>query len=376
MNSSFVNRINDFITSLLNIEIDLKKYVNSIKSKRRHINEKQISFIAKSLGEIYKDGIAIKKALYLVEEIVSVKGYKESLKNIGEKISMGKSLSESFGEFSLLYPRLFVGFVFIGENTGKLYEILILLGDYYEKISFLKRKVKSACVYPSVILILITIMIAVIINSVVPNFYGIYSSMGITPSNSCKMIYEFRKNLKDNYIADIINIVCWIAILFLSIKCIIPKDKIKYMLKFKIIRDFLEYRMILIFSIITSSGVSILYGIDYCIGSMPIKYLDEKIIEIKQSIVEGNTLSEAFDKSGVFSNYSLAVIKVHEETGSLEKGFKDLSSRMEKEMYGKIKRYLKALEPAMTVASGAIVVIFLLAFVLPLLKQLQCGIRR
>lgn len=376
MNSSFVNRINDFITSLLNVEFDFKKYINVIKSKGRRVNEKQISFIAKSLGEIYKDGIPIKKALYLVEEIVSDNGYKESLKNIGKKISKGKSLSESFAEFSLLYPRLFIGFVFIGENTGKLYEILMLLGDYYEKVSFLKRKVKSACVYPSVILILITIMIAVIINSVVPNFYGIYSSMGITPSNSCKMIYEFRKNLKDNYIVYIICIACWTAILSLSIKCIIPNDKIKYMLKFKIIRDFLEYRIILIFSIITSSGVSILYGIDYCIGTMPVKYLNDKIIEIKQSIMEGNTLSEAFNESGVFSNYSLAVIKVHEETGSLEKGFKDLSTRMEKEMYGKIKRYLKALEPAMIGAAGTIIAIFLVVFVLPLLKQLQCGIRR
>ncbi|MGN0143922.1 MAG: type II secretion system F family protein [Clostridium sp.] len=376
MNNTFFNKIFSYIMDILSFEINFKKPLNIFKSKRLNINEKQISFIAKNLGQIYRDGIPIKRALTLVEEIVPDKRYKESLQKIGKKISVGKSLSESFGEFPKLYPGLFIGLVFIGENTGKLYEILILIGNYYEKSSRLKKEIKSVCAYPVFILISMIIVIAVFINNIIPSFYGIYNSMGITPSNSCKMVYDFRESFKEDYLVNIVYILCWASIIFLFIKCIIPSDKFRYLLKIQMVRDILEYRMILIFSIITSSGVSILYGLEYCIGSMSPKYLNEKIVEIKESIIKGNTLSEAFKKSGVISNYTLAVIKVREETGSLEEGFKDLSIRIEEKMYGKIRKHLKALGPIMIGIVGIILVIFLLVFVLPLFKQLQSGIRR
>lgn len=376
MNNAVFNKINNYIISMYNAEINFKKFFKFHKKERSHINEKQISFIANSLGQIYKDGIPIKKALTLVEEIVSDKHYKRSLRKIVEKISLGKSLSESFSECSQLYPKLFIGLVFIGENTGKLYDILILIANYYEKSSRLKREIKSVCAYPAFILISIIIFIFVFINNIVPSFYGIYTSMGITPSKSCSIVYNFRESFREDYIVNITYVLCWTVIMIVIIKCIMPRDKYKYLLKIKLIRDILEYRMILIFSIITSSGVSILYGLDYCIGSVSPEYLNEKITRIKESIIKGNTLSESFEEIRILSNYTLAVIKVHEETGSIEEGFKELSERLEEEMFGRIKSYLKALSPVMICIVGIILVVFISVFVLPLFKDLQNGIRR
>ena len=377
MNKGILNTLINYIISLCNLEFNFMKYFNveKIFTEKSHINESQLSFIAKSLGQIYKDGIPIKKALFLVEETLSDKYYKKSLRGVIEGISEGKSLSESFNECRQLYPKLFIGLIFIGENTGKLYEILIQIGEYYEKSSELKNELKMACVYPIFILFSIAILMILFINNIIPSFYSLYSSMGITPSYSYRIVYNFQDGFKEDYIVNITYILCWITIILIFCKYIISYDKFEYFFRFKIIKDILEYMIILILSIITSSGVSILYGLEYCIGSISPDYLNKKIIEIRNSIVKGNSLSEALEETGVLSNYNLALIKVREETGSIEEGFKILSLRLEKKIHKKIKCYLKALSPFLIIVMGILVFIFISLFVLPLFKDLQDGIR-
>ena len=136
--------------------------------------------------------------------------------------------------------------IFIGENTGKLYEILIQIGEYYEKSSELKNELKMACVYP------IFILMILFINNIIPSFYGLYSSMGITPSYSYKIVYNFQSGFKEDYIVNITYILCWITIILIFCKYIISYDKFEYFFRFKIIKDILEYMTILILSIITS----------------------------------------------------------------------------------------------------------------------------
>ena len=371
------NRINVFMNLLWDLKFNITTAFREkeIIISKRHVNEKQLSFIAKSLGEIYKDGISINKALILVEESVSDKHYKKSLKIIYDNINSGKSLSEAFNECKCLYPSLFVGLVSIGENTGKLYEILIQLGKYYEKSSEMKSEMKSACIYPAFILISIAILLLTFISKIIPSFYMIYSSMGITPSYWYKAMYDFQQGFKENYIVNSVCIFCWISIGFILVRMIIFNESFNYLRRFKIVKDIMEYTTILIFNIITNSGISILQGIDYCIGSITPEYLNEKMIEIKKSILSGKGLSESLKEANIVSNYTLEVIKIKEETGTISEGFFNLSIKLEKEMHKKIKLYLKALNPILIIIMGVIVFIFISVFVLPLFKELQSGIR-
>ena len=83
--------------------------------------------------------------------------------------------------------------------------------------------------------------------------------------------------------------------------------------------------MVLLFSIITSTGINISQALEYCENSMSFDYLRKKIKEINISILKGRTLTEALEKSGIFSKYTLAIIKIREESGTIEEGFKELS---------------------------------------------------
>ena len=364
---SWISRIKNNIINMF--------FKKIISAQRTRVNEKQLSFIAKSLGQIYKDGIPINKALALVEESVADKNYKKSLKNIIKRINEGDSLSEAFKGNGYLYPKLFIGLIFIGENTGKLYEILIQLGSYYEKSSQLKSQVKMACIYPSIILISTIVLIVVFISRIIPSFYSIYNSMGITPSYFYTAVYNFQAGFKENFIINMSFILCWSAVTIIVMRCILSNTSFNYPMKLKIVKDILEYMTILIFSIIINSGINILQGLEYCNGSITPEYLNCRVVGIRNSILEGKTLTEALEESKLLSNYTLSVIRVREETGSIDEGFKNISLNLEKEIYKKVNNYLKALSPLLVIIMGILICIFISVFVMPLFKEMQNGIR-
>ena len=148
------------------------------------------------MAQIYKDGIPITTALELVADILPNKTYKNSLLKVLVFIKQGKSLSEGFAQFKDLYPEFFIGIISIGENTGKLYEVLKGLNVYYDKSLFIKREIKNASAYPLFVFVSMIILIIFLINKVIPSFCEIYKAMNIELPANCKFLYDINSTFK------------------------------------------------------------------------------------------------------------------------------------------------------------------------------------
>lgn len=357
----------------------------SLKLKFRHfkprplfkqkVNEEQLSLIAGNLAQIYKDGIPITIALELVSDSLSNKAYKNSLVKVLTCIKQGKSLSDGFKEFEDLYPEFFIGILRIGENTGKLYEVLKGLNVFYDKLLFIKREIKNASAYPIFIFASMIILSIFLVNKVIPSFCEIYKSMNIELPANCRLLYDMSNSIKNKPFLLAVTIISWASILLLILRYFLDKVSIGKFTKISMVKNFFEYMMILLFSIITSTGINISQALEYCEESISFIYLKKKIKEINKSILRGKTLTESLEKSGVFSKYTLAIVKIREESGTIEEGFKELSINLEYKLSQQIKKYLKWISPIFIFIMAAFIVIFLLAFVLPLFDNLKSGIR-
>ena len=339
------------------------------------VNEEQLSLIASNLAQIYKDGIPITTALELVADILPNKTYKNSLLKVLVFIQQGKSLSEGFAQFKDLYPEFFIGIISIGENTGKLYEVLKGLNVYYDKSLFIKREIKNATAYPLFVFVSMIILIIFLINKVIPSFCEIYKSMNIELPANCKFLRDINSTFKNNPFLTMITMSSWGLMSIILFKCFFKKINIEKFTKINIVKSFFEYIMVLLFSIITSTGINISQALEYCENSMSFAYLRKKIKEINISILKGRTLTEALEKTGVFSKYTLAIIKIREESGTIEEGFKELSNNLEYKLCEQIKKYLRFISPIFMVIMAIFIVIFLLGFVLPLFDNLKSGMR-
>ncbi|WP_160688833.1 type II secretion system F family protein [Clostridium sp. C2-6-12] len=354
------------------INFSIMKERNLFKPR---VNEEQLVLIAGNLAQLYKNGIPIAAALELVSDISYNKVYKESLHKVLNCIKQGNSLSEGFSQFNTLYPRFFTGIIAIGEHTGKLYSVLKGLNAYYSKSIFIKKEIKNASIYPLFILLSMFILSIFFINNIIPSFCEIYKAMNIGLPANCKAIYEFNNNLKENPLMSITTMVCWSLILLIVLKYFFKKVGIDKFAKVSIVKLFFEYIMVLFFSIITSSGINISKGLKHCEDSITFIYLQNKIKNINENILGGRTLTDALEISGVFSKYTLAIIKVNEEGGTIEEGFKGLSVHLEYQLSEQIKKYLRLISPIFVFIMAAFIVIFLVGFVLPLFDNLKSGIR-
>ncbi|MCE5221422.1 MAG: type II secretion system F family protein [Clostridium sp.] len=339
------------------------------------VNEEQLSLIASNLAQLYKDGISITAALELVADILPNKTYKNSLLKVLVLIKQGKSLSEGFAQFKNLYPEFFIGIINIGENTGKLYEVLKGLNVYYDKSLFIKRDIKNASAYPLFVFASMIILIIFLINKVIPNFCEIYKAMDIELPANCKFLYDINSTFKNNPFLTMITMSSWGLILIILFRCLFKKINIEKFTRINIVKSFFEYIMVLLFSIITSTGINISQALEYCEDSMSFDYLRKKIKEINFSILNGRTLTEALEKTGLFSKCTLAIVKIREESGTIEEGFKELSNNLEFKLFEQIKKYLRFISPIFVVIMAIFIVTFLLEFVLPLFDNLKSGMR-
>ena len=356
----------------------LRLKLHDLKSRplfKQKVNEEQLSLIAGNLAQIYKDGIPITTALELVYDSLSNKAYKNSLTKILSYIRQGKSLSDGFKDFKELYPLFFIGIISIGENTGKLYEVLKGLNTFYDKLLSIKREIKNASAYPIFIFVSMIILSIFLLNKVIPSFCEIYKSMNIELPANCRFLYDMNNAIKNKPFLSAITIISWTSILLLILRYFSDKISIEKFTKINVVKSFFEYIMVLLFSIITSTGINISQALEYCEESISFIYLKKKIKEINKSILRGKTLTESLEKSGVFSKYTLAIVKIREESGTIEEGFKELSINLEYKLSQQIKKYLKWISPIFIFIMAAFIVIFLLAFVLPLFDNLKSGIR-
>lgn len=379
MHSNVKNQIKNKYEFYLSLIRENKNINFSILRERKlfkpRVNEEQLSLIAGNLAQLYKNGIPIAAALELVSDISYNKTYKESLINVLAFIKQGKSLSEGFSQYRTLYPEFFTGIIAIGESTGKLYSVLKGLNVYYSKCVMIKKETRNASMYPLLIILSMFILSIFFVNNIIPSFCDIYKAMNIELPASCKFIYEFNNNLKENPFVSIVTISCWSSILLIALKYFLKKISIDKFARVNIVKSFFEYIMVLFFSIIASSGINISKGLKHCEESINFIYLRNKIENINTNILGGRTLTEALEKSGIFSKYTLAIVKIHEEGGTIEEGFKGLAADLEHNLSEQIKKYLRLISPMFVILMAVFIVAFLVGFVLPLFNNLKSGIR-
>lgn len=200
------NNFNDGINKNYNLNEDYNVAFGILKSNslnerklfKYKVKEKQLFLIAGNLADIYKTGIPITIALTLVRESLPDRVYQQSLGKVLSSINEGKSLSQGFSEFKDLYPEFFIGIISIGENTGKLYEVLKGISVFYDKLIIIKSEIINACIYPLFIIVSMIMLCIFMINNVVPNFCEIYKSMNIKLPASCQYLYDLNNSFKND----------------------------------------------------------------------------------------------------------------------------------------------------------------------------------
>lgn len=340
------------------------------------LDYRTLYLIADNLADLYEDGIPIVLSLELLSELPVKKEYKKSLVDIKNRVIDGKSLASSFSENPKLYPELFSNVVHIGEGSGKLVSVLKSLKEFYFHLDILKKKIISAIRYPLIVLCALIFLIIAFVIFIIPRLYETFNSISKEVSPIIVFCYKFSQYVKNNKVYSIIIIVSALLILLLSYKYIKTMNSEKMntlLLRLKIIRQYYEYIFIMILSIIVSSGIEISKGIDLCVKSIEIKTIKQAMRDFGEDILSGVQMTDALKKVKFLSDYSLSMIRIGEESGSLEDILKKVSRRLENNLLERLEKMVSYVMPNSIIIVSFLILIFIAVFISPMMDIMYSG---
>ena len=329
---------------------------------------RDLALIAGNIGKLYDEGISLLNILNLIDELPLKKEYKGLLKDMEGTIREGGSLCEGFKRGGELIPSFFNSMIDIGERTGKIVYVLRGLETFYSKLYYVKKTIIGALAYPMVLLGALALLGVFVLFFFIPNMSNIYLSMGKDIPQEYVNIILFKERFFNNPILVIIQL----TIIFVILPYFVVKNFFKGYLdmligKIPIYNLINEYISIVLMSVVIDSGINIAIGLQYCCESELGKTINRNIKKINNDITSGKMLSQSMNEIEMFSKYTLAHIKLGEESGSLDKRLQLLEEEIFKNLTIKINKMTQFIQPFLILFIGVIIVTFIIKFLIPLL---------
>lgn len=341
------------------------------------LDYRTLYLIADNLADLYEDGIPIVLSLELLSELPISREYKKSLVDIKNRVNEGKTLASSFDENKKLYPELFSGIVGIGEGSGKLVLVLKSLKEFYFHLDILKSKVINAIRYPLIVFSALIFLIIAFVLFIIPRLYETFNSISKEVSPIIVFCYKLSQYIKNNKIYSVIILISAFFVILLSYKYIKTNNsekKNKILFKLKILRQYYEYIFIMILSIIISSGIEISKGVDLCVKAIEIKTIKQAMRKFREDILSGVQMADALKKVGFLSDYSLSMIMIGEQSGSMEEILKKVSRRLEDNLLQRLEKIVSYVMPVSIIVVSFMILIFIAAFISPMLDIMYSGV--
>jgi len=341
------------------------------------VSMKEFVTFVTQLSIMIKAGSSIPDSLNVLRNQTFTTYFKNVISDVYESVLKGEYLSDALDDHPKVFPSFFTSMVYIGELSGNLSMVLDESVKYYENDQKMKKKAKSAMIYPIFLLVIITAVFFLLMLMVVPQFVDMINSFGGEVPLITKIVSNLSAFIVKNvaYIAIIAFTLIFGGILFFK-KTRLGKqtsDWIKYhcpVIK-TITKNTITTRFCSAFAILLSSGMNVLD----CLKAMP-RIIDniefsKRFKKTIRDVNDGEKLTTALDRSEVFPQMLIQMTSVGERSSSLETVYKTVESYYAEELAASISRATALLEPITIIILGVIVLIVILSIMLPLFSLMS-----
>ena len=338
-----------------------KKKVTSNFFKEK-IKPQDIVSFTKQFATMVKAGLPILGTLEMVRDQTVNLSMKEIIENIRKKLEGGVALSQCFSEYPLYFDSLYINLIKAGEASGKLDIFMFKLVLSLEKKEKIKKKIKSALMYPTIMFSVAMSVTAIMLIKVVPVFAKMYDNMGVELPAPTAVILSMSNFLSGT--GGLILLFSLISIYIIFRYLTTKNKKIQYFWHQRILKLPLFGNMILksslarismIMSNLTSAGVNLLESLDIAKSINNNVIIIEALQNVKTGVSSGQTLTDLFTKEELFPPAFSQLVSVGEQTGTLDEMFGSISILYEEEFDNSVENMSTLIEPIMIVFMGTII---------------------
>lgn len=332
---------------------------------------------ARNLGAMLSAGLSLARALSVLERQTRSVKLKDVVRELGSDVRRGTTLHEGLGRFQNVFSPLMVAMVRAGEEGGDLPTSLITMADQMERMYNLKRKVRGALIYPSIILIAIIGIGALMMIYVVPTLAQTFAEMNAELPSSTQAILSLSKFLVENTVLAFALVAGLVAVLYGAART--PQGQRGFHWAFihmpsigNIVKEVNAARTARTLSSLLSAGVDVLTSLTITGEVVQNVYFREVIAAAKKGVGQGEPISTAFShREDLYPSFVGQMMEVGEETGQLNEMLKRLAVFYEEEVDRTTKDLSTIIEPFLMLFIGGGVGFFAVAMISPIYQLSQ-----
>ncbi len=355
------------------ISLKGKEFNISLPFKKK-VKQRSIAIFTRQLATMIDAGLPLVQSLEILAAQQEDKVFQNIIRQIREDVEGGSTFAGALKKHSATFNELYTNLVVAGEEGGILDTILTRLANYIEKAEALKKKVKSALVYPATIVGVAVIVVGILMIFVIPVFESMFKSSGQTLPLPTLITVAISKMIKKYVIIIIPGLILCFYLLkkyYQTEKGMIVIDSL--ILKSPVFGPLFQKIAVARFSrtlgTLVSSGVPILDGLNIVSKASGNKRIELAVLNARASIREGETISEPLGRSGHFPPMVIQMISVGESTGALDSMLSKIADFYEDEVDVAVGNLTALLEPLLMVFLGVVIGGVVISMYLPIFNM-------
>mgnify|MGYP001238146896 CR=1 FL=1 len=353
---------------------------NIIKSKKKKSGEKKkskgFSFLggkkkpkvedvlifSKQFATMVKAGLPILQVLAMLRDQMENPGIKDIIEDIRKSLEGGLNLSKCFEKYPEQFDNVYVNLIKAGEASGKLDVFLLKIVEALEKKEKIKKKIKSALMYPAIMFTVAITVSAFMLVKVVPVFAKMYDGMGLELPAATATIMAMSDFLRGTGGKTILfgGIIGYFSFRFITKRSAAIRFKWhRQVLRLPLFGDMilksLLARISLILGNLSAAGVNLLESLEIAKSVSNNDVVTDALENVKKGVFSGDTLTKLFLREPLFPPTFSQLISVGEQTGQLDEMFNSVSSYYEEEFDTTVDNMSTLIEPIMIVFMGVMI---------------------
>jgi len=341
---------------------------------KKKVQQRSVAIFTRQLATMIDAGLPLVQSLEVLSSQQDNKVFKDILRGIREDVEGGSTFAGALKKHPTAFSELYTNLVVAGEEGGILDTILNRLAAYIEKAEALKKKVKSALIYPATIVTVAVAVVMILMIFVIPVFESMFKSAGNTLPLPTMIVVTMSKMIK-KYIVIFVPALIFLFFLFKRYyktengRAVVDRLLLKSPVFGPLFKKIAVARFSRTLGTLVSSGVPILDGLGIVSRTSGNRAIEIAIMNARASIREGETIAEPLSRSSLFPPMVISMIAVGESTGALDTMLSKIAEFYEDEVDVAVANLTSLLEPLLMVFLGIVIGGVVIAMYLPIFNM-------
>lgn len=361
---------------VLSVRKDWKKLSSPSLPFEKKIKDRDFIMFNQELVALLRAGYPILKGLELIAGRTKSVHLKELLLKVEADVRSGKALSEAFVPFEKDFTKVYTASLMAGEQSGNLSGSVSRYLDYARVIAQTRSKIRSALLYPTVLVVFAATLMGILVNFILPRFTGFYADFGAQLPAITRFLMSLAawlRKLTPVFLVAVVATAAALSRLRRRESVVLAMEKLK--LKIPYAKRVWTETAISLFSrtlgLLLEAGITLLSALPIASQAVPNRFLRKQTRTVQDDIRNGGALSDSLSRTGFFTPLATDMIRIGENSANLHGMLREVADVYDQRIQSKVDTLVHLIEPVIIIVMGMVVALMLLAVYLPIFNIIQ-----